>query len=296
MRGFVLPGFNENLALNGGLINLMEKHPEYFYDDIKIDAVFGTFHFCAWNGGRIFERYERSFKEDIVRVKNFYESKKIPIRLTFTNTLITPELLSDPYCNMIMYELQNDLNEVLVASNVLEEYIRTNYPKYKVCSSTTKCITSPQKAKEELNNNYFQVCLDYNLNKNFKFLDSLSQEEKNRTELLCNAICPSGCKTRAEHYRLNSISILNVSSPYTLDCQIKKGPMDPTTCAYPNNISPEEITEIYMPKGFSHFKLEGRTISTSEMIHGYVRYLIKPEYHLLGSNELYKEYFDFILP
>ena len=40
-------------------------------------------------------------------------------------------------------------------------------------------------------------------------IELLSQEEKDKCEFLVNAICPPGCKTRREHYILNSKYYLN---------------------------------------------------------------------------------------
>ena len=44
--------------------------------------------------------------------------------------------------------------------------------------------------------------------------------------------------------------------------------------------------------GFSHFKLEGRTLSHSEVVGNYLKYMVKPEYQhyvmslLLGNDKL----------
>ena len=84
---------------------------------------FGAFQFSAWDGGRVFSLYARAFKEDIVRVRDFYNERNIPIRLTFTNPEITTESLKDPYCNMVLYELNNGMNQVLVSSDILEQYM-----------------------------------------------------------------------------------------------------------------------------------------------------------------------------
>jgi collagenase-like PrtC family protease len=285
MKNFVLPGFYENFTINSRLVLLFEENPQWFRENVKLECFFGAFQFCAWDGGRVFGRYDRAYKEDIARIRDFYNEHGLPIRLTFTNPEITLESLKDPYCNMVLYELNNGMNEVLVTSPLLEEYIRTNYSQMKICSSTTKCITSPKLAKEELNKNYHQVCLDYNLNHNEKFLSGLTQEEKDKTEILCNAICPPGCPFRKEHYRLNGLANLNGNSTFSIECQINGTTMDENVWAYHNNLTPEDIEE-YEEKGFSHFKLEGRTIPEVEIVSNYCRYLIKPEYHLRFMYEM----------
>ena len=125
------------------------------------------------------------------------------------------------------------------------------------------------------------VCLDYNLNHNFKLLESLSTEERSRCEFLVNAICPPGCPQRKEHYKLNGIFYLNYGKPYTMEnCAIQENTLHPIMCNSKNNISPEEIYNKYVPMGFNLFKLEGRTLSNYENAANYVRYMIKPEYQL----------------
>ena len=280
MKSFVLPGFVEKLTINDKLLNYIQHNPTHLRPDTQIECFFGAFQFCAWDGGRIFPTYSRAFKEDIAEIRDFYNSRNFPIRLTFTNPEITKESLKDPYCNMVLCELNNGMNQVLVSSDILEEYIRENYDQMKICSSTTKCLTTPALAKAELGKNYHQICLDYNMNRNKKFLQSLTQEEKDHIEFLCNAICPPGCAFRQEHYRLNGLANLNGNSMFSVDCAISGNTMCEKTWEYKNNLSPEDIEE-YEKMGFTHFKLEGRTLSDAEVVTNYARYLIKPEYQLI---------------
>ena len=53
----------------------------------------------------------------------------------------------------------------------MENYIRENYPKYKIISSTTKRILGHDAFLEELNKDYYQVCLDYDLNHDMELLN-----------------------------------------------------------------------------------------------------------------------------
>jgi hypothetical protein len=51
---FYLPDFYYKKDLNLELILLLKEHPEYFYDNINIGAVYGVFPGSIWNGGRLF--------------------------------------------------------------------------------------------------------------------------------------------------------------------------------------------------------------------------------------------------
>ena len=129
------------------------------------------------------------------------EQNDIPVRFTFTNCLIEEKHLYDRFCNMVLELLQSKDNEVVIANDLLENYIRKNFPDYKIISSTTKCLTNVNDSLKEISKNYYQICLDYNLNHNMDFLKTI--EEKEKIEFLINAICPPGCPNRKLHYNLN---------------------------------------------------------------------------------------------
>lgn len=277
MKNFVLPGFYEKFSINKRFVLLYEIHPEYFIDDFQFGCFYGNFGFNIWSGGRIFTSYKTVSVEELREIRDFYNDRNIPIRLTFTNALITEEHLQDNLCNIIMEVLHNGKNEVVTASSVLERYLRSTYPNFKYCSSTTKCILNIDQFKEELHKDYYQVCLDYNLNHNKELLSSLNPDERFKCEFLCNAICPPGCKHRKEHYRLNSLFSLNGGKYYSVNCGINGSTLHPRVMSYHNNISPKDIQE-YSQEGFSHFKLEGRSLSDVEVVLNLTRYCIKEEY------------------
>jgi len=198
------------------------------------------------------------------------------MRFIFTNCMLQEIDYVDRFCNLVCSVCQDEGNEIVVNSPGLEKYLRDSYPKYSFISSTTKC-NNINDSKNELNN-YKYVCLDYNNNHNKKFLESLSLEERKKVEFLCNAICPSGCPNRKEHYRLNSLYYLNCGVPYNIECKIKGGTLADETIHYPNSISPEEIDEYYEPNGFEMFKLEGRTLEDMECLLNVARYMVKKEH------------------
>lgn len=279
MYNFILPGFYEKFNINSKLIYLKQQEPELFREDINFSAFFGNIGFNIWEGGRIFLSYKRAYRENLYTIKEFYENNNIPIRLTFTNPIISEEHLYDSYCNMIAEIFESGNNEILVVSPILENYLKEKYPNYKYCSSTTKCITNFNGIQEEIKR-YYQVCLDYNLNNNKKLLDKFTKEEKQKIELLCNAICPPGCPNRKKHYELNGNYVLSGGQSYSIQCQITKDILDPQILQSKNNISPNQIILEYYPEGFNNFKLEGRTLPDITLISLYSYYLIKPEYQM----------------
>lgn len=286
MIKFMLPGFYEHFQLFKTFISFKEKHPNYFYDNIEIGACYGNFQFCIWDGGRIFYQYKQANYENIIEIYNYFLSKNIPLRLVYTNTEITEEHLNDRFCNLVTELCEHENNEIVVNSPMLEQYLREKYPKYKIISSTTKCLTSPEDSQTEINKDYHMICLDYNLNHNFNFLNQITNKDK--IEFLVNPICQAGCPYRKNHYRLNSIQHLTYNKTYLLnECRIKHNTLDHDSILQRNNISPEEIYTTYVPAGFTNFKLEGRTLTDLEVLMGVAKYMIKPEYQIQAIYDIY---------
>lgn len=280
MKYFNIPGFYDHLELNKFIIRLQIEHPEYFYEDVKIASVFGNFHLCPWDGGRNFIYYnQQQTKEEVIQISSLYNSADIPLRLIFTNPTIEDTDVYNRYCNMILKELHNGMNEVCINSPILEKYIRENYPKYKIISSTTKRLSSPEKSLDELNKDYFQVCLDYDLNHNLEYLESIPKEQRHKVEFLSNAICKPNCLIRKKHYeytgRAQKTWLRDKYDVYQ-GCNIKESITHPSKLGKGNNLSLGDIDK-YNKMGFKYFKLEGRTLPSSELFGCYLYYFIKPE-------------------
>lgn len=280
MVRYIIPGFYEHAHLNLKLISLMKTNPEYFNDNTSIHACYGNFQYCIFDGGRSFKDYRQATKEDVNRISSQFNSYGVPIRFVFTNNQLQESDYHDRFCNMILNECENGLNEVVIADENLEKYIREHYPQYQFISSTTKCLSKPEELKEELSkDNYYMVCLDYNLNKNMKMLEALTHQERQKCEFLINAICAPGCPNRKEHYKLNSLFSLNYGKRYQMEqCMINNAGLHPEVLHQRNNLTPDEIYNIYEPMGFEYYKIEGRTWSDADLIATYAYYMVKPEY------------------
>ena len=281
---FILPGMYEHVELNFRLLKTMQQFPEAFYPEARVGAVYGNFQFCIYDGGRIFgaESYSHATKEEMEFIIDTYNKEfKIPVRVIFTNPMLQEKDFHNRFGQAILKALnRNDMNEIVVNNEAFENFLRDKYPKLNFISSTTKCLSTPAQFKEELDKqSYKMICLDYNLNKNQKMLQTIPKEIRNQCEFLVNAICPPGCPNRKEHYRLNGIYSLTYGKPYsTQDCPITNNTVHPLQRKSHNNLTPEEIYEQYVPQGFVNFKLEGRTLGIFENLENYVYYMVKPEW------------------
>ncbi|MBE6857989.1 MAG: hypothetical protein E7498_00955 [Ruminococcus sp.] len=286
---FHLPDFSGNFKLNYMFVEMLKKRPDFFREGVEIASFYGVFPPCLWNGGR--PQPGNTDKNFIKSVIKTFNDEGIPLRFTFTNPALEKKHLSDERCNMILNLANNGFNEVIVVSEILEKYIRNNFPKYKLTSSTCKRLNSEEALVAELEKDYHIVVADYDLNNKFDILERLPR--KKDIEFLVNAVCTPECPVRAGHY-------YSLGEQQIAYCEhIKKYPNAPfDRLKYdPNNyggcvfakrgtfeirnlkthISPDDIWEKYVPMGFEQFKIEGRTASTLNCLETYMYYMAKPE-------------------
>ena len=283
---FHLPGLRANFPINMLLVKMMQTYPEYFREGLEIASFFGEFPTSKWNGGR-YCGGDQCNVEYIRQVIKAVNAEGIPIRFTYTNPLITEEDLADPYCNFCLLEANNGMNEVIVVSPLLEEYIRECYPKYKITSSTCKEIKDIDAINAELDKDYNIVVLDYNMNNKFELLEKINKKEK--CELLANCCCVPNCPRRGDHYKFmaqqEEIALKNRTLPANKQitipswyCEYGENTSVYVFKNYETHISPDDIWNKYVPMGFNQFKLEGRTANLFLLIDTYAYYFAKPEY------------------
>lgn len=288
MPKFHLPEATGSISLYVSLPDIIKQFPEMFRGEIA--SYFGCWP-LIWNGGR---NMFGPLSLDRVRAQlDAYNSRGIPYRLTFTNPMITEKHLDDKDCNAVLNIADNGINEVIVNSQVLENYIRQTHPKMKITSSTCKCITDIEGVKAELAKDYSLVVLDYNFNDKTKLLEQLTPEERKRCEILSNAVCIPSCPRRSGHYR----HIGEMQLKYTKESRFETVDRDwydkhselnwecPTQSIRlyddvdsPLRLTPDDIYGKYSDMGFENFKLEGRGEFFVKLCEQAVNYLARPEY------------------
>lgn len=267
-----LPGLFEFFDLYVVFMDMF-SHERYKFRNCEIGSIYGAPTGTIWNGGRI----RNSAFSDINNVNDWSIGENIHCGLTFTNCKIGPEHLDNIFCNEIARLFEREGNTITIESPLLEEYLRQKYPKYEFVSSTTKCIRDTALLEEELAKPYKRVVLDYNFNKDFKVLKSIEQKEK--CELLANAVCYPNCPRRRAHYEYISESALRIPHDDDFICDAMTRPLF-MVLDNPNTITVDTIFNTYEPLGYHHFKIEGRTATVSDLIETLVYYTVKPEYQL----------------
>lgn len=269
-----LPGFCYFRLLNQIIMNMMKDYPDKFREGYKIGSSYGTFPGAIWNGGRAV--FGITGKSDIQNVINMYNSKGIPVRFTWTNALIEEKHLQDTYCNLIMDIANNGMNQVLVNSPILEEYLKREYPNFEYISSTTKRITDAEGLKRELEKDYYLVVFDYDMNHNEEALKSL-EPYANRVEILVNEVCYPGCPKRTEHYLQQSKMQLEFDVNTGFPCPNNTTKRSFEECMKrPAFISNEEIGS-YIDRGYVNFKIVGRGLPMEYVKESYLYFLVKDE-------------------
>ncbi len=310
-----LPGLFEFYELYKEFLPLYRKHREYFYDWCDIGSIYGAPADCIWGGGRV------GFGEhDPKEVLKLMQEYGISARLTFSNSLLTREHLSDPKCNELcrIFDIgrdnergksfgndkdieccidnDNDVsginkrikvkeckNGIIIYSDILLDHIKENYPDFYFVSSTTKVLTDFGEFENELNREDFRyVVPDFRLNKSFDKLKALSQHQKDKVEFLCNECCWFGCTDRKKCYETVSRKNLGEDCPehYCVAPDSGQGYLFSKAMENPGFIGVDDIKNTYLPMGFSNFKIEGRGLGSAMILEFLLYYMTKPQYQI----------------
>ena len=281
-----LPGLFAFYELYRVFLPLFREHREYFYSWCDIGSLYGAPADCIWGGGRV------GFGDAEPRqVLALTEEYGISARLTFSNSLLRQEHLSDKKCNRLCALLnQQEGNGVIVHSDLLLEYLKQKYPNLYFVSSTTKVLTDFRQFLDEVNREDFRfVVPDFRMNKAFGELDTLTEVQRDKVEFLCNECCWFGCQDRRMCYENVSRKNLGESCPDHV-CTAPGGSQGyrfSKAMENPGFIGVEDIRKTYLPMGFSHFKIEGRGLGSALILELLLYYMTKPEYQIHVREAVY---------
>ena len=283
-----LPGLFEFYELYCVFLPLYREHREYFYDWCEIGSVYGAPADCIWGGGRV-GGGDCSPQEVLALMREY----GISARLTLSNSLLREEHLSDKKCNTLcalFSEPQGTRNGVIVHSDLLLDYLKRNYPELYFVSSTTKVLTDFEELVNEIKRDEFlYVVPDFRLNKALRKWNTLSQNQKEKVEFLCNECCWFGCRERKLCYEAVSRKNLGENCPdYRCTApDAREGYRFSKAMENPGFIGTDDIKNIYLPMGFNNFKIEGRGLGSALILEFLLFYMTKPEYQLHVREKIY---------
>ena len=290
---FFLCGAFESFDFVLLFLKKVKEFPWILKDNVVIDSVYGS-PTCIWNGGRTLANTYYN-KQQLKNIHDAYNSLGVNVRFVFTNPFLNKNDLYDRYCNLIMDIFQDLLPEVVINSPLLEEYLRSKYPTVSFVSSTTKRLRNSQEQLNELRHDYKYVCLDYDYNHNYTFLNSIHEKERNRVEILLNSRCPKGCDVRVLHQEFSAKrqlefdtdDVYNLSESFYKGCPLVKRNKELPCSEHgytksflgdTNYILPQDIDK-YLDMGYFHFKIQGRELTVSQLLAEFFPYIIKPEFY-----------------
>ena len=283
-----LPGLFEFYELYRIFLPLFRRHREYFYEWCDIGSIYGAPEGCLWGGGRV-----GAGECDADRALALAREYGVSARLTFSNSLLQKEHLSDRQCNALcarFAESRDPQNGVIVHSDLLAEYLKRTYPNLYLISSTTKVLTDFAQLERELARAEFRyVVPDFRLNHALDRLAALPASMKDKVEFLANECCWIGCRDRRACYEAVSRKNLGEAAPEHRCAapDAAEGYRFSKAMANPAFIGIADILNTYLPMGFSHFKIEGRGLGSALILEFLLYYMTKPEYQLRVREEIY---------
>ena len=273
-------------------------HIKYLYSLLDICKTMGlatpvkTVHGCflsKFNGGRTSISYAP--KEEIREHVRKFNSYGVGVKMTLTNTRITPDDLKDPYLNFLLETLnEGQGNGVICVADCLADYIRENFKNLTLTASIIKTELETVLGETDTPEHYNALCERFdevvlNTTRAFDddFLDQLKYPEK--IEIIANHACVPNCKSAAYHHQL--IEDLDAVREKCIKCN-KDYRDDPAfkdvnnkiTCIVgncnkrknSNNLDDMEIQTLNIEeinhlakKGFRKYKLEGRDHNIIEL-------------------------------
>jgi hypothetical protein len=242
----------------------------------KIDSVHGA-PAVLWNSGRVPETDYTD--EDIQVAIQMFNEIGIGVYFTFSNHLLTEADLTDEACNRLLGFIDNGLglNGVILASELLHEYLRANYPGLKQTASIIKVAHAGRGN------------LDYYLDHAKRFdsvmvhpddgfdLEILDKLDRDRMEIMVNENCLYMCQNRAQHYdlmpKLQKLWLEGeITKEETRQCHNVGGGFQARhrSC----NFRTEELQAVYA-MGFRRFKLQGRADVTNAFAFDTMRFMLE---------------------
>lgn len=283
-----LPGLFEFYEFYKVFLPIYCEHREYFYDWCEIGSIYGAPKDCLWGGGRV------GFGDDNpLDVLDLMREYGISARLTFSNSLLEEEHLLDRRCLELCRMFSNSCgvqNGVIVHSDLLLSFLEKEYGDFYFVSSTTKVITEfDEFVRETMRDEFRYVVPDFRLNKAFDGLEAMDDLLKRKVEFLCNECCSFSCRDRKACYENVSRKSLGQ------DCRdhvcrmigLDTGYSFAKAMTNPGFIGVNDIVDVYLPMGFSNFKIEGRSLGSAMILEFLLYYMVKTEYQINVREAIY---------
>lgn len=273
---FSVPGWYCNYSIYRRIQEIRNTYPFIFICGIQIEAIFDCPHSCIWNGGSYtFDKVARV--NELNEICSFYKNEAgIPIRLTFTNPTLEENDLFDRYGNMIAKVVSSyDGNEVLVSTELMADYMSSNYKNFKIVRS----IVGTKDVSLSLDNIYSRTVLARRHNNDFDFLEKIEPDLRDKVEILCNEVCIPDCWYTYNHYAAHGVDqkCFTSNSSGCIRDEIVRDFRALNVQYRSNHLDLDDIFLRYLPMGYKHFKISPR-FDSDMFIEEFTRFFIREEY------------------
>jgi len=228
---------------NEGIISYLQRvHKNISLDEI--DSVFAFTEASTLYGGRRFVGPELLAAD----IQELYDNS-IGFRIPFTNNYVE----TDEYNKNILYldKYHRPGNSVILVNDKLSQWIKEDFPEYKIEASIIKNINTHDKINKALEL-YDTVVLPTSINENIEFLDKI--EEKHRITLFAFAGCGLNCPAKICYPSMSKFNKFNGYTDFecsqTLKYREMRGKVD-------------FDLDLYVSMGFDRFKLIEPTASVT---------------------------------
>ncbi len=301
---FTIAGFFTKKMIINKLLSLYEMNNHMFKKNIEISTLYDSYPDLLWNGGRVLCNDDglKDYSKILSNIRKI-NNLDIGVNFTFSNMFINKNDLLDEECNAILKILsENNLNGVIVSSELLAEYIDTHYPTLNIILSVTHFYHDVLNIKEKVINvmmseKFDKVVIPPDFNYDTKFLNKL--HNKSNIEILINETCFQNCPYKAQHYRLINLDNKYKTSHAVNYCQKQYDDIK-NTYRLINNFS--ELNR-YLDIGIRNFKISARALEDKVFVYFLSEYLIDDAYkksffnymsekpiNNLDFSEIYKEH------
>lgn len=226
--------------------------------------------FCLWSGGRPTPLKLKNMQVVEKTIYSLLEYNVIP-SFTLTNNILTKKDLNDCYCNELLRIISESGSQIVVASDLLYEYIKDKYPDIKLVSSVIKFLSENIKDIDN-ETEYINTLID-KYDRVVVRSEYISNEEKNLKDIkdlsklvvLVNSTCEVDCPVANKHYNLISSFFkeeITYNEGFNLFVKFCPKVINPSMKA--NTLSSEDIQNA-IDSGITHLKLQGRQVEFNEM-------------------------------
>lgn len=258
-NNFFLPVTDEStLKLNLTVKKYVDEHQELLKPVAggSVNVFYGVFPKAIWHGGRtLFFFDQKPFsKSEVEDCIGYINSQGIKVRMVFTNLLLEPSHLNDEYCNMILDVMDNGFgNGVIVASELLDDYIRKTHPNLPLISSITRGERL-NTFQDVISKRDYEMVVIYAKQNILNYIDTIGFD-KNKTEILLASGC-AYCPIQHQHYEIESYNNLHQADVKHHICyrQRQGGVAMPPSPDEKMLVNIDEINNL----GYYNMKIQGR--------------------------------------